>query len=170
MIRGAEVLNKFLAFRDNYVLLLGVDEGLLNVPMQEGKWSIVDTVNHLVGWDQYLLHSVLPDIRTGNQVSFPDHDTFNRQSTEPIPGVSAHDVLSAAIQLREELVKQVNNLTDDLRSKPVTVNENSHCPHTQEAYTLLYLIGEFVEHDWHHQKQIDAYLSRSAHVAKGNGA
>ncbi|HDX9651286.1 MULTISPECIES: DinB family protein [Bacillus] len=143
--------------------LKGMKEELWMNPISEGKWTIGEIVSHIMNWDECLLTKVLPSVREGQGMEFPDFDTYNKlASNYAKSGISKMRLLEEAKAKRELLVKELRLLHDEKLKKPLTANGVSHCPHTGTPYSLIYIIKEFIEHDNHHKRQIIHFLNENA--------
>ncbi|UOY92567.1 DinB family protein [Ectobacillus sp. JY-23] len=119
----------------------------------EGKWEVRDVIAHLLHWDEYLLTHTLPAVRRGEDIQFPDFDTYNHASL-CYRELSQQDVLNQAAATREQLVYELRNMQVDALCAHISVNNVSHDAHTGAPYSLLHIIDEFIHHDRHHQKQV----------------
>ncbi|PEI83953.1 DinB family protein [Bacillus toyonensis] len=142
--------------------LKGMKEELWVAPISEGKWTIGEIVSHIMNWDECLLSKVLPSVREGQGVEFPDFNTYNKiASSYAKSGISKMKLLEEAKAKRELLVKEIRLLPARNLKKPVTANGVSHCPHTGTPYFLIYIIKEFVDHDNHHKRQVMHFLNEN---------
>lgn len=123
-------------------------------PIAERKASIGEIISHLKNWDTYLTLTIIPAIKNGEGMVFPDFDSFNKIAYEYArSGVTKDRLLNEFKQTRLQLAEIL--LADtDVVSKHVTVNGVETCPHTGTPYSLLYIIHEFNDHDNHHKNQI----------------
>lgn len=123
-------------------------------PVAKGKASVREIISHLTNWDNYLIYSIIPAVRNGEEMVFPDFDSFNEKAYEYArSGISRNHLLDEFKQTRIQLVEML--LADlDLAVKHVPANGVAICPHTNTPYSLLYIIHEFIEHDIHHKNQI----------------
>ncbi|PGD09378.1 hypothetical protein COM34_10125 [Bacillus wiedmannii] len=143
--------------------LKGMKEELWMNPISEGKWTIGEIVSHIMNWDECLLTKVLPSVREGQGMEFPDFDTYNKlASNYAKSGISKMRLLEEAKAKRELLVKELRLLHDEKLKKPLTANGVSHCPHTGTPYSLIYIIKEFIEHDNHHKRQVSHFFNGNA--------
>ncbi|CAH1198977.1 hypothetical protein PAECIP111893_01196 [Paenibacillus plantiphilus] len=159
MLKQVELLEQFEELAQWYAALTGSEQGW-RTPIGEGKWCPAEVVAHLVKWDEYLLTTVLPAASsTIGQVEFPDHDTYNAVSlVYARSGISAAELLQEACKTRADLVQELRNLTEEQLFRAIPVNGHTHCPQTNTPYSLGYLIWEFIQHDGHHRKQVEASI------------
>ena len=131
-----------------------LDESGWRTPISEGKWSVGEVIAHIMKWDQHLM-SIIPAVRKGEGMEFPEFDPFNKEASDYArSGISKSELLHEAKETREQLVCELNNLPSDVLAKPQTANGETHCPYTGSPYSLLYTIKEFTDHDSHHKQQI----------------
>ncbi|WP_261303368.1 DinB family protein [Paenibacillus andongensis] len=123
-------------------------------PIAEGKASLGEIISHLQNWDAYLISSIIPAIKNGEGMVFPDFDSFNKMAYEYARlGISKDRLLDEFKQTRLQLVEILLS-EPDVVAKHVTVNGVETCPHAGTPYSLLYIIHEFNDHDNHHKNQI----------------
>ncbi|WNR44913.1 DinB family protein [Paenibacillus roseipurpureus] len=138
--------------------LQDVQESMWLQPMTEGKASVGEVISHLKNWDAYLIETIIPAIKYGEGMIFPDFDSFNKLAYEYAKsGISKDRLLEEFKATRLQLVEMLL-AAPDLVAKHVTVNGVATCPHTGTPYSLLYIIHEFNDHDNHHKNQIAANL------------
>ncbi|KJB87837.1 hypothetical protein AZ66_10865 [Paenibacillus sp. E194] len=153
-----QTLLRYKQFTDWTDTLHHINEHIWSHPIAEGKASVAEIISHLINWDKYLLFTVIPAIRNGEGMVFPDFDPFNKIAYKYAnSGVSQEQLLDEFKQSRHQLVEAL--LADpDMTAKQVTANGAATCPYTGIPYSLLYVIHEFNDHDNHHKKQIEAVL------------
>lgn len=77
--------------------LKGMKEELWVASISEGKWTIGEIVSHIMNWDECLLSKVLPSVREGQGVEFPDFNTYNKiASSYAKSGISKMKLLEEA--------------------------------------------------------------------------
>ena len=62
--------------------LASIDEKRMYQPIAEGKWSSAETVAYITKWDIHLRETVLPAVRNGEGMTFPDFGSFNQQASD----------------------------------------------------------------------------------------
>ncbi|MDR6550131.1 DinB family protein [Paenibacillus qinlingensis] len=128
-------------------------------PIQDGKASIAEIIAHLRNWDLHLIDVVIPSIMQGGGIEFPDFNVYNSKAYEHAnSGVSKNDLLQEFSDDRKKLIDLLRNMTWEDLLFETTANGVTHCPHTGQPYSLLYIIHEFIEHDEHHKKQMIDFL------------
>jgi len=157
-----EIIHSFGDYLHWVESLGNIKERIWSTPVSENKWPVSAIVAHLLNWDKYLLHEVLPTAREGRGVTFPDFDSFNRLASDYInSGVTRSDLIKEALDARVSLIRELNEMPADMLTLPLTANGVSHCPHTGTPYSLIYIIKEFTDHDLHHKDQIMRFIKRS---------
>lgn len=151
---GKETIHRYQEFIEWTDTLRELDDATWLTPIAEGKATVAEIISHLQNWDHYLIHTVIPAIKNGQGMVFPDFDSFNRIAYEYArSGISKNDLLDEFKQTRLQLT-EIMLAEPDVTTKHVTANGIDNCPHTGTPYSLLYIIYEFIEHDIHHKKQI----------------
>lgn len=159
MIRlGMETVQRYRAFTEWTDTLGGLDDRIWFSPIAEGKAAVAEIIAHLHQWDHYLIHTIIPSIRVGAGMVFPDFDTFNQNAyAYARSGISKQGLLDEFKDTRIQLTELIRT-EPEAAAQHVTVNGIAKCPHTGTPYSLLYIIYEFIEHDLHHQKQIQSVI------------
>ncbi|SFL75770.1 DinB superfamily protein [Paenibacillus sp. 1_12] len=150
-----EAIVTYKQFAEWVPTLLVFDERDWLRPIAVGKASVGEIISHLMNWDRYLIETILPAVKRGEGMVFPDFDSFNKSAyVYANSGVSRYQLLDEFTNTRLELVELLLAMSSEDLDKPVTANGISICPHTGAPYCLGLIIQEFNEHDRHHQKQI----------------
>lgn len=151
---GKETIHRYKEFIEWTETLSDLDDNIWLTPIAEGKATVAEIISHLKNWDYYLINTIIPAIKNGEGMVFPDFDSFNQKAYEYArSGISKNSLLDEFKQTRIQLVEIM--LTEpDVATKNVTANGVENCPHTGTPYSLLYIIYEFIEHDIHHKNQI----------------
>ena len=139
--------------------LKDIEEIRLHHPIAAGKWSAAEIIAHIAKWDVHLREVVLPAVRNGEGMTFPDFEPFNQQaSAYATSGLPFAELLTQAKSARLLLVEELEAMPLDRLTMPLTSNGETHCPFTGLPYSLLYTIEEFTQHDHHHQGQVMQFL------------
>lgn len=142
--------------------LLGLSETTWHSPIQEGKASIAEIIAHLRNWDLHLIHVIIPAIRKGEDMVFPNFDSYNSEAYHYAnSGVSKDQLLQEFKRDRMELIRILKSMKSNELLLEVKANGVTHCPNTGTPYSLLYIIQEFNEHDEHHKKQMSSLHIRN---------
>jgi len=151
---GEDTIHQYHKFIEWMDTLRDLDDNAWLTPVAEGKATIGEVVAHLQNWDHYIIHTIIPSIKHGEGMVFPDFDSFNQKAYEYArSGITKNRMLDEFKQTRLQLVELL--LTEpEVAAKQVTANGVVNCPHTGTPYSLLYIIHEFIEHDLHHKNQI----------------
>ncbi|MFT4416405.1 DinB family protein [Fredinandcohnia humi] len=156
------IISSFKEYSSWIDTLKNVDDHIWKTPIAADKWSVREIIAHITNWDKYLLSDILPSIRRGEKISFPEFEPFNKIASDYAKsGVTKQDILNEAKDTRELLVKELNELPFETVTKHILVNEVTHCPHTGTPYSLLYVVQEFIDHDRHHQKQVQQFAQQN---------
>lgn len=151
---GNDTIHRYKEFIEWTDTLRDLDDKIWLTPITEGKATVSEIVSHLQNWDNYLINTIIPAIKNGKGMVFPDFNSFNQKAYEYArSGISKNSLLEEFKQTRLKLIEIL--LTEpDVAVKHVTVNGVENCPHTSTPYSLLYIIYEFIKHDIHHKNQI----------------
>ncbi|PEB51395.1 hypothetical protein CON65_11070 [Bacillus pseudomycoides] len=157
-----KIINNFKEYSSWLSTLKDMEEEFWTTPISEGKWTVAEIISHIMNWDKYLLSKILPLVREGKGMEFPDFDIYNKIASDYAKsGISPIKLLEEAKDKRELLVKELSVMPADKLNEHLTANGVSHCPHTGMSYSLLYIIKEFVDHDNHHKRQITQFLNEN---------
>ncbi|WP_078543766.1 DinB family protein [Litchfieldia alkalitelluris] len=152
------ILNEYVKFTEKLSLLMNIEEVDANKSINEGKWSPKEVIAHIYRWDIFLMEKGIPEIIKDYKINFPSHDQYNAESVVFSKTVDFKTLLKMTAELRIKFVQMLSELNLD---KQIRVNGFTHDPHTNQEYTLKYLITGFVEHDQHHFKPLEKCLTRN---------
>ena len=150
--------SELIAGLEDYVEFLKglrrVDRRVWTSPMGTGKWSIHDTLAHIMGWDRNLVERILPCLAAASPPppDVGDGDAFNKQSVQYGRSLDKEGMLEESIRYRSELIA-------GLKALPLEAYHARISPGRSETLSAL-LDQEFIGHDRHHEAQIRAVLSR----------
>lgn len=151
---GEETIHRYREFIEWTDTLNDLDDSIWFTPIAEGKVTVAEIISHLQNWDQYLINTIIPAIKNGEGMVFPEFGPFNQIAYEYArSGISKKDLLDEFKQTRMQLT-EIMLAEPDVATKHVTANGVEICPNTGTPYSLLYIIYEFIEHDLHHKNQI----------------
>jgi len=152
---NVNIIKKFGEYGDWVKTLKNLKTAAWDTSISTGKWSVAEIISHITNWDNYLLVHIIPSVKKGQRMVFPDFDSYNKKASEYAKsGVTQLVLIKEAINARKSLVDTLLQMPEKDLCKPLTSNGVSHCPHTGEPYSLLYIINEFIQHDHHHIDQI----------------
>ncbi|MGO0062230.1 DinB family protein [Brevibacillus fluminis] len=124
-------------------------------PMKDGKWSIAETVSHLIAWDRFILDVRLPHIAPGKQLaSAPvDVETMNGDAARYArSGVTRDELLDQWVDVRSRLLDKLRTHSEESFAAPYYIGDRE--------MTLARYIEGMIDHDLHHREQMDAFLGR----------
>ncbi|KGI85460.1 DinB family protein [Exiguobacterium chiriqhucha] len=162
MTSTINVIDEFASYTDWLNTLERLDESMWDKPIATDKWSIKAIVLHIAHWDNHLLNVIIPAVKTGEGMIFPEFDSFNARATQKAKRLSGVNVLRLAKTSRSSLVESLRSLRQETLTLHTTANGATHSPHEGVPYTLAYIVTEFIEHDRHHQQQVDAILGKTS--------
>ncbi|RPJ94399.1 DinB family protein [Rummeliibacillus sp. TYF005] len=155
------IINEFSNYSSWLNTLEDMEETLWSKPIAKGKWSVSEIIAHIINWDNHLISEVIPAVQSGKGMEFPDFNTHNKTASNYAKsGISKSKLLEEAKNTRKRLVKELNELPNELLNKSITSNGVTHCPHTGTPYSLIYIVKEFIDHDHHHKGQIIQFLKK----------
>ncbi len=150
------VIESFHEYSKWLCLLDDMEEQTWTMPIGPNKWSCREIISHIMNWDNHLASNVIPSVKQGEGMHFPEFDPFNEMAAEYArSGISKNELLQEARETRNRLIQELTELPAELFYQSVPSNGATHCPHTGTPYSLLYTIQEFTYHDHHHQAQIE---------------
>ncbi|WP_064094003.1 DinB family protein [Rossellomorea aquimaris] len=123
-------------------------------PMEENKWSISETVGHLIPWDEFVLEMRIPYFRLDNVIlpPAPDVEELNRQSSETSRHQTREETLASFISKRQGLMEAISQLEDDLWTRQISIGPTK--------ITLKEYFTNLAQHDHHHLNQIKNFLQK----------
>ena len=83
-----------------------VHESIWLQPISDGKASVGEIISHLQNWDSYLIFTIIPALKNGEGMVFPDFDSFNKIAYEYArSGIPKDRLLDEFKQTRLHLVE-----------------------------------------------------------------
>jgi uncharacterized damage-inducible protein DinB len=157
-MNNEKVLLSLGSYLDFLETLRKVENGVDEIPLKEGKWSVKQIISHMYRWDLYLIEMILPAAIKDKAVHFPSHDNYNAQSEVYAKTVTFQDLINQSAAVRKKLIEELDR-SQLMMDESITVNGLTHCPNTGTPYSLNYLMSEFIDHDRHHIQQIQRFLT-----------
>lgn len=152
------IIRKFGAYSDWLEGVKTIEPQLLKQPIMEGTWSAHEIIAHILKWDEHLSEQVIPAVLRGDGMKFPEFGPFNESAAAYAQKVTPANIIAEAQDIRNQPVSRLIELPEQVLERPAASNGEPHCPHTGRPYTLITIIGDFIDHDHHHRKQIDDFL------------
>jgi len=101
---GRKIIRIFGEYSTWVSSLENMNERQWSTPISENKWSVSQIISHLLNWDKHLLTEILPSVRNGKGMHFPDFDTFNNIASDYLKsGLSQKELLREARETRDGL-------------------------------------------------------------------
>ncbi|WP_309123005.1 DinB family protein [Paenibacillus sp.] len=125
-------------------------------PLSEGKWNIHGVVCHIYFWDNYFLKEAIEPISKGDPATVVhlNYDEFNRSAVELGKSLPKEELIRLAKYVRTELVREIEAQDESKFSEACADGDGN--PFTVETY-----LKDFIGHDRHHMKQIEAFANRT---------
>lgn len=123
-------------------------------PMRPGNWSIAECLAHLIAWDRYMITERLPRITSGARLpSAPDVQELNSSAAAYArSGITQIELVEEFIATRGALIDGMRRLMDHEGDPTFSINGN--------PIALSHYLHGMIEHDQHHQQDIDGFLSQ----------
>jgi uncharacterized damage-inducible protein DinB len=148
-------MNDFCEF---LVDLEHIPDELFLMPIAVGKWSILEIVAHIMAWDLHFLGDTVRALEEGKTPSLADdlnYLQFNERAAADGRRLTKEQLLRQAIHARKDLTEHLERLPGEaFQIKP---NNGA------TADVAEFLSRNFVEHDRHHQAQIQNFLKMHHH-------
>jgi hypothetical protein len=131
----------------------GVQAEVLLAPMAEDKWSMQETIAHIMAYDESFLQTAVLPIEDGRQPHIPDeadNQSFNERAAALGRKLTKAELLEKATHARRQLVDHLQGLpAEAFRTKPEGRAD-------ADMAELLY--RDFVSHDRSHVERMKSYL------------
>lgn len=126
-----------------------------NMPLGEGKWSVAAILSHLLLWDQYSLKERFPYFKEGAELpSYPDFQSVNERAREYAENTgSKEEILDGLLAVRAEFHKMLNGMDNEKLAVSFKISDHH--------LTVGTYIIDFIDHDIHHQKQVNQALGKT---------
>jgi uncharacterized damage-inducible protein DinB len=138
--------------------LRNLNESEWHSPLAEGKWTVAAVVSHLLFWDKYSLEERFPRFKEGAILpSYPDFQLVNDRASEYAAKTASKDrILDELLDVRKEFHSNLGQMDHDRLAVSFKISDHQ--------LTIGTYFADFIWHDLHHQKQIDAVIGKA--VAK----
>ncbi|MBG0917015.1 DinB family protein [Exiguobacterium sp. SRB7LM] len=153
-----QVIKEFASYTEWLDSLEKLSESDWNEQINSEKWSIKQIVLHIAHWDNHLLNVIIPSVKNGEGMIFPDFDSFNARATKRAEKLTGDAVLKESLSSRQTLVNMLESLSEETLTFKTSANGVSHDPNQGVPYSLHVIIEEFIGHDRHHMKQVESIL------------
>lgn len=149
-----ELIAEFTEFTPFVQSLKELDEEKWNSPIAEGKWTVRDVIAHMMLWDKYFLEEAIQKITNHQPLTAKhlDFDEFNRKAVDYAKEQGQQEIIDAAIQYRNELLRQLDSISEEDFAK-------EHKDGDGNPFSAYYYLIGFIPHDQHHMEQLGAYFS-----------
>ena len=152
------IIQEFASYTEWLDSLEKLSESDWNERMDSEKWTVKQIILHIAHWDNHLLNVIIPSVKNGEGMIFPDFDSFNARATKRAGKLTGDAVLKESLSSRRTLVTMLESLSEETLTFKTSANGVSHDPHQGAPYSLHVIIEEFIEHDRHHMKQVESIL------------
>lgn len=124
-------------------------------PLGEGKWSVAAVVAHLLFWDKYSLEERFPYFKEGAELpSYPDFQVVNDRASEYAEKTATKEqVLDELLVIRKEYRKMLEQMDNDELAVSFKISS--------QQLTIGAYFEDFIQHDLHHQKQVNQALGKT---------
>ncbi|MBT2678374.1 DinB family protein [Bacillus sp. ISL-35] len=125
------------------------------MPLGEGKWAVAAVVSHLLFWDKFSLEKRFPFFKEDAVLpSFPDFQEINDMARDYAENNATKDqILDELLEVRQEFHEMLERMNQDALAVSFKISDHQMTTGTYFA--------DFIWHDLHHQKQVDAVLGRT---------
>jgi len=128
----------------------GVQAEVLLTPMAEDKWSVQETIAHIMAYDESFLQSAVLPIEEGRQPHIPDeadNQSFNERAAALGRELTKAELLERATHARRQLVEHLQGLpAEAFHRKPEGRTDIAEI-----------LDRDFVSHDRSHVERMQSY-------------
>lgn len=127
----------------------GLPADLLDEPNVVGKWSIRQTLAHIMAWDRWA-EETLAALERGESVSVPSESEMNEAAVATFAGESVDSILRELRGARLLLIGRLAAMTDQERAaKRYTLAD--------KKLSADDFVDGFIEHDLEHASEIRAW-------------
>ncbi|MCA1055921.1 DinB family protein [Rossellomorea aquimaris] len=121
-------------------------------PIADDKWSTAEIISHFAPWDDFVVTKRLPHLGTSQPLpEAPDPDILNRQAVDARSKEQSH-VITTFINARERLLQSLLAIPEEKWTHSFKL--------AGQDLTLSDYLDALVEHDLHHQQQIQQVLTK----------
>lgn len=125
------------------------------MPLGEGKWSVAAVVTHLLFWDKFSLEERFPFFKEGAELpSFPDFQGVNNRAREYAENIATKEqILDELLAVRKEYREMLEQMDSDKLAVSFKISNHQ--------LTIGEYFEDFIQHDIHHQKQVNQALGKT---------
>lgn len=123
-------------------------------PLGEEKWCVAAVVAHLLLWDRFSLEERFPYFKEGAELpSYPDFQSVNDRAWDYAEMAPKEQILDELVEGR----KGYHQLLEQMDSDKLAVSFKI----SSQSLTVEEYVADFIQHDLHHQQQVDEVLGRT---------
>jgi hypothetical protein len=148
-----EVLIQYQSFTKWLDSLKGMPEEYWLVPIKEGKWSVGEIVAHIKAWDTFVWDERVAYFVSGAEIPsrYFDPEEINKKAAdEAKAGILKNQLIDEVIECRLIVSKKLEEVPSSVWKEKIELGKS--------FITLSEYISGLVEHDQHHQLQIQEFL------------
>jgi hypothetical protein len=152
-------LKEFESYIEFYQSMKNVSIHYWYKPMEEGKFSIHDSISHLMMWDKYFFEAAIKSVIDEKPLTIQqlDFDEYNKNSVEYGNTLEKDDLIEMAIKYRKDIVEYIKLV-------PVKDYTKEYNDGQGKIFTIHEYLQDFIWHDNHHKKQIELFISSQAEL------
>ena len=148
-----KIIEHHLSFIHEMQKFEGLNEQFLRMPIQQGKWSIIEIIGHFTPWDQFIMNKRIPYLWTNEPLpESPSANEFNAFSSTKARRDSISETIEAFRSTRSKLVTMLREIPEGKWHSEYLMNG--------KIFTLSNYFNGLIEHDLHHLKQIQMFLQQ----------
>lgn len=119
-----------------------------------GKWSVRDTVSHIMCWDKYFYEEAIDKIYTDQQITLKhlDFDEFNLRSITFGRTILTNELLEMTVQYRKKIIDVIRKLSEE------KINQN-YIDGDGNIFNVTQYLKDFIWHDEHHMNPMKEFLA-----------
>ncbi|MDR7074933.1 DinB family protein [Fictibacillus barbaricus] len=123
------------------------------VPIKEGKWSVGEIISHIKAWDHFVWEERVRYFVSGTELPKKNFDPeeINKKAAEQARiGNSKNKLIDDVIECRNKVAKKLEEVPASIWEIKIELGKG--------FVSLSEYIEGLVEHDLHHQAQIEQFL------------
>ncbi|WNB91913.1 DinB family protein [Bacillus sp. NEB1478] len=148
-----EVIVKYKNFTKWLETIKRMPEEYWLVEIKEGKWSVGEIVSHIKAWDNFVWNERVEYFINGTELTnknFDPEEINKNAADEARSGISKNELIHEVVECRFFVAKMLEEVPAPIWERKIELGKG--------VVTLSEYIEGLVEHDQHHQSQIEEFL------------
>jgi uncharacterized damage-inducible protein DinB len=148
-----QLVNEFESFISFIQSIKDISLNYWHMPLGEGKFSIHDTLSHIMMWDKYFYEEAINKIKLNQSITSQhlNFDDFNRRAVDYGKILDKNELIEMTINYRNQIIEYIKLVPKTDYSKEFIDGDG-------KTFTIREYLQGFIPHDKHHQNQVETFI------------